>query len=168
MAIQPLFDLSRIDLSATRADRAQICARIPHRDQMLLIDRIIWADESTMSGVGERVIREDEFWTSGHFPEAPVLPGVLMIESAAQLGCWIWMGAVEDPRTLGLVRVDDVALRGSAEPGDTLLFMAKGVRWNHKRMIVRNQAVKRDNPKHVIFEATITGMPLRNGAADSA
>lgn len=162
MATKPILNLAKLDLSATRATSEEIQQRIPHRDQMLLLDRIIWADENTMCGVAERVLRHDEFWISGHFPQAPVLPGVLMIESGAQLAYWIWMGAVQDPRMLGLVRVDNVALRGSAEPGDTIVLLAKGLKWNRKRMIVRTQAVKPQDPRFVIFDAVITGMPLRN------
>ncbi|MDR2412886.1 MAG: 3-hydroxyacyl-ACP dehydratase FabZ [Rickettsiales bacterium] len=60
---------------------------IPHRGDMRLIDEIRSFDEN--SGVGIKHVRGDEFWCAGHFPDNPIMPGVLQIEALAQTACFI-------------------------------------------------------------------------------
>jgi 3-hydroxyacyl-[acyl-carrier-protein] dehydratase len=158
MASEPLFDLSKFDLTRTVASREGIEATLPHRGEMVQIDRIIWADHATMCGIAERRVRDDEFWVEGHIPGRPLLPGVLMIEAAAQLGCWVYIPTVDHNWFVGLVRVEDVICRGMAEPGDVLYFLVRGKSWTQKRMVMETQAIK---DGQIIFEGRVVGMPLR-------
>jgi 3-hydroxymyristoyl/3-hydroxydecanoyl-(acyl carrier protein) dehydratase len=71
-------------------DVIDIGALLPHRDSMLLVDRI--TEVTPMRVVGEHEVTEDAFWARGHFPGQPVLPGVLQIEFAAQLAAILFAG----------------------------------------------------------------------------
>ena len=66
--------------------KEQIMEIIPHRDPFLLIDKVIEL-EPGVKCVAEKYMKPDEFWFKGHFPDYPVVPGVLMVEMLAQAGC---------------------------------------------------------------------------------
>ena len=68
-----------------KLNREQIQEIIPHRDPFLLIDRVIEIEPGKTT-TGEKDVRVDEYFFKGHFPEEPVMPGVLIIESIAQTG----------------------------------------------------------------------------------
>ena len=77
-----LFPIAHLDPAACVADAAAIARINPHRHEMALLDRMVWHSGDYAFGVGLKHVRSDEFWVRGHFPERPMYPGVLMIESA--------------------------------------------------------------------------------------
>lgn len=102
----------------------QIMKILPHRPPFLLIDKIIHLDERTVIGVKNVTMNEPFF--VGHFPQEPVMPGVLQIEAMAQVGGILVLGTVPDPEnylTLFL-KVDKVKFKRKVVPGDTLIFKA--------------------------------------------
>ena len=83
-------------------DAKEIETIIPHRGHMRLVDEI--REFSDTSAVGIKYVRDDEFWCAGHFPEKPIMPGVLQIEALAQTACFVAfkrMDPVEAAQTLG-------------------------------------------------------------------
>ncbi|MCL2017213.1 MAG: 3-hydroxyacyl-ACP dehydratase FabZ [Alphaproteobacteria bacterium] len=102
-------------------DRKGIEKVIPHRGNMLLIDEI--REYHDTSGVGIRHVRPDEFWCAGHFPDSPIMPGVLQVEAMAQTACFIALKSmgVEDGKTLGyFTTMEKIKFHHMVKPGDTL------------------------------------------------
>ncbi len=152
-----LFDLASIDLDQVHADRAQMFEMIPHRDQMALLDKIVWAADDRTKGLGSLKVRGDEFWVSGHFPDKPMLPGVLMIEAGAQLACYMYNLRQEEPRIAAFLRIDDAVFRRSVTVGEELYLLAKEIKYSPRRFISQIQGVVDDQ---VCFEARISGMRI--------
>lgn len=98
----------------------QIKAIIPHRDPFLLIDEIHDLIPSK-SAYGIKRITNNEFWIPGHFPNEPVMPGVLIIEALAQVGAVIMLS---EPHNQGKIAyfagIDKVRFRKKVVPGDIL------------------------------------------------
>ena len=98
----------------------QIKEIIPHRDPFLLIDSIEEME------VGKRVVatkymKPDEFWFKGHFPDYPVVPGVLMLEMMAQAGATAMLAMPENKGKIGFFGgVKEAKFRRQVVPGDTL------------------------------------------------
>lgn len=94
---------------------------IPHRGNMRLIDEIERFDENT--GVGIHYVRDDEFWCSGHFPNNPVMPGVLQIEAMAQTACFVALTRLNagNDQALGyFTTMDKIKFLHLVKPGDIL------------------------------------------------
>src|SRR5271167_3587213 len=85
MPPQFLFDLSAHDLSKEQFGIDAIREVNPQRGDMEQLDAIVWADNVLEGLIARKDVRESEFWVPGHIPGRPLLPGVLMIEAAAQL-----------------------------------------------------------------------------------
>ena len=93
---------------------------IPHRDPFLLIDTIEEMDEGKKV-VATKHMMEDEFWFKGHFPDYPVVPGVLMLEMMAQAGAVSMLALPENKGKLGFFGgVKEAKFRRQVVPGDTL------------------------------------------------
>ena len=113
----------RIDLSGKPVhDIVGVMGLLPHRPPFLLVDKIMELSETVVVGVKNVTMNEPFF--VGHFPGAPVMPGVLQIEAMAQVGGVLVLSTVEDPENYltYFLRVDNVRFRQKVVPGDTLVF----------------------------------------------
>jgi UDP-3-O-[3-hydroxymyristoyl] N-acetylglucosamine deacetylase / 3-hydroxyacyl-[acyl-carrier-protein] dehydratase len=113
----------RIDLnSKPLMDVNAIMARLPHRPPFLFVDKIFELTETHVVGI-KNVSMNEPFFV-GHFPGAPVMPGVLQIEAMAQVGGILVLGTVPDPENwlTYFLKMDNVKFRKMVMPGDTLIF----------------------------------------------
>lgn len=107
-------------MSQPLMNQEQIKKIIPHRDPFLLIDEIVEMEVGKRI-VAKKYIKADDFWFKGHFPEHPVVPGVLMIEMLAQAGAVAMLSMEEHKGKIGfLAGVDNAKFRRQVVPGDTL------------------------------------------------
>ncbi len=98
-------------------NREEIMKMIPHREPMLLIDRVEKTGETTAKGA--YTVKGDEWFLKGHFPGNPVVPGVILCEIMAQ-ACCILIGNKINGRTPYYTGLDKVRFKHTVLPGDTL------------------------------------------------
>lgn len=105
---EPLFDIN------------QIQKWLPHRPPFLLVDKVTYMDKWVVTGI-KNVTMNEAFFV-GHFPDEPVMPGVLQIEALAQCGGMLLLSTVPDPENylLYFMRIDSVRFKRKVVPGDTL------------------------------------------------
>lgn len=103
-------------------DVVQIQKVLPHRPPFLLVDKIIEQSESHIVGV--KAVTMNEPFFVGHFPSAPVMPGVLQLEAMAQVGGILALASVPDPENYltYFLKMDNVKFKNKVSPGDTLVF----------------------------------------------
>lgn len=105
-------------------DRAGIEALIPHREPFLLIDRIVEL-EPGVRAVGEHDFTGEEWYQPGHFPGDPIVPGVILVESMAQVAAVMAMSLPGYREGLGLFAgIDELRFKRIVRPGDTGRFEA--------------------------------------------
>ena len=152
-----LVDLASLDLSTVLLDREQIQHHLPQRYEMAQLDGLLYVDEATGLLIGYKDIREDEWWTRGHLPGRPLMPGVLMIEAAAQLAAFYHSYVLKDPRLIGFGGADKVKFREQVVPPARLLLIGKPLEVRPRRFRCYVQGV---NDGRLAFEAEIAGMPI--------
>lgn len=103
-------------------DINQIKQILPHRPPMLLVDKIISLDGRSV--VGMKNVTMNEAFFIGHFPDEPVMPGVLQVEAMAQVGGILVLSTVPDPENYltFFLKIDQVRFKRKVIPGDTILF----------------------------------------------
>lgn len=113
----------KIDLNAEPVyNVTQIQSFLPHRPPFLLVDKIMHVEEDRIIGV-KNVTMNEAFFV-GHFPDEPVMPGVLVIEAMAQAGGVLILHNYPNPQdyTTYFVKINEVRFRNKIVPGDTLVF----------------------------------------------
>ncbi|MEA3495389.1 MAG: bifunctional UDP-3-O-[3-hydroxymyristoyl] N-acetylglucosamine deacetylase/3-hydroxyacyl-ACP dehydratase [Bacteroidota bacterium] len=95
---------------------------LPHRHPFLLVDRILELDEKNIIGI--KNVTHDEYFFRGHFPDNPIMPGVLQIEALAQCGGVLVLNNVPDPENYStyFLKIDKARFKGMVTPGDTLIL----------------------------------------------
>lgn len=141
-------------------DNIRIRQLLPHRYPMQLVDKVIAMGPTSIVGV-KNVTANEPFFT-GHFPEEPVMPGVLQVEAMAQCGGLLVLNQLEEPERWStyFMKLDDVKFRKKVVPGDTLLFRVEllapvrhGISSMKGYMFVGDQ---------VVAEATFTAQIVKN------
>ena len=114
----PIYDVNKKPL----LDINQIRELIPHRFPFLLVDKIIEKTDKYIVGIKNVTVNEPYF--TGHFPQEPVMPGVLQVEAMAQIGGIFVLSGLDKPETYStyFLKIDNVKFRRKVVPGDTLIL----------------------------------------------
>jgi UDP-3-O-[3-hydroxymyristoyl] N-acetylglucosamine deacetylase/3-hydroxyacyl-[acyl-carrier-protein] dehydratase len=114
----PIIDLSKPPVM----DINQLMDMLPHRPPFLLVDKILELSDTHVVGLKNVTMNEPFF--KGHFPGAPVMPGVLQIEAMAQAGGVLVLSTVPDPENYltFFMKIDNFKFKRPVFPGDTIIF----------------------------------------------
>ncbi len=160
MTTKPLLcDLSQIDFDSVIADIEEIRKYNPQRHEMEQLTAIVLDDTEHHICVGYKDVTEDEFWVRGHMPGMPLMPGVVMVEAAAQLcSYYTQKHNLLQAAMVGFGGLEEVRFRDPVVPGDRLVLIGHLEKIRPKRMLVsRFQGVVRDA---VVVEGIIKGIAI--------
>jgi 3-hydroxyacyl-[acyl-carrier-protein] dehydratase len=157
-----LFDLSHIDLKAPPVfDKEAICKVNPQRFEMQQLDGILWYDKEKSQVLGYKDITEEEFWIRGHIPGRPLMPGVIMIEAAAQLSSFFVKQIFKEQGFIGFAGIEEAKFRSVIEPGQRLYLLGQITKYKRRKntthVTTSVQGVVGDT---MVFEAIVSGMGM--------
>lgn len=159
-----ILDPASLDFGRLVADRAEIERVLPQRYEFALLDGIVHEDAAAMIYAGFHDLREADWWTRGHIPGRPLFPGVLMLESAAQLASYIYQRLQPDPgatlaqrRFIGFAAADEVKFRGAITPPARFVVVGQPTTVKTRRFVCQTQGFI---DGQMVFQAKITGMPV--------
>lgn len=156
MPSAPLIALDSIDLTRTFATKAEIYASLKHGGRFQLLDGVSHFEEARKIAVGWKDIRADDWWAADHIPGRPLFPGVLMIETAAQLASWDYAKRHPDQTAfVGFGGVNETRFRGVVQPPTRMIFVAEERR-SRRGMFVYGVQGFRDGD--LVFETEVIGV----------
>ncbi len=125
---------------------------LPHRYPFLLVDKIVALNAEQAHIIGQKNLTINEIFFQGHFPEAPIMPGVLILEALAQVGGILLHLRSGREKIAVLLSVNNAKFRHPVYPGDVLLLECQGVHFSSKGSKVQATALVKDK---VVAEAEI-------------
>jgi len=126
---------------------------MPHRYPFLLVDKILDIDIEKGYIVGQKNVSFNEPFFQGHFPDAPIMPGVLILEALAQAGGVLVHLKSQVAKIAVLLSVNNAKFRHPVKPGDVLILKCEGLHLSSKAGRVKAQALVHDR---VVVEAEIS------------
>ena len=151
----PLIDLGTIDLSKIEFDGEAIAEVNPQSYEMSQLDGIIWHDLANMLCLGYKDITDSEFWIRGHLPGRPIMPGVIMVESAAQL-CSFFMKRIYGlDGFIGFSGIGKTKFRNTVLPGSRLHLLGHIDKVRSRQFSATVQGIVDDK---IVFDTVISGM----------
>ncbi len=154
-----LYDLSKIDFNHVVADVEAIRKVNPQRYEMEQLTAVVYESLEEMICIGYKDTSPAEFWVRGHMPKMPLMPGVIMLEAAAQISAYFaqkydWLGA----QMLGFGGLEEVRFRDPVIPGDRLVVISKMLKARRGRMIIcQFQGVVGER---IVVDGILKGIPI--------
>ncbi|MFM7151662.1 MAG: 3-hydroxyacyl-ACP dehydratase FabZ family protein [Gemmataceae bacterium] len=149
-------DPTKLDFSKILASREDFRKANPQRFEMEQIDAIVYIDREKHIIAGYKDVRPDEFWVRGHMPNFPLLPGVLMCESAAQmLSYYIATVGLKQSDFIAFGGMDNIRFRGVVRPGDSFVLVGKAIKLNRRQTIFSVQGFVGSS---LVFHGDIIGV----------
>ena len=154
-----IVDLAKLDFENPIADIEAIRELNPQRHEMEQLTAILYEDNVKHICVGYKDITDNEFWVRGHMPKMPLMPGVVMLEAAAQLcSYYVQKHDMLGSPMVGFGGLEDVRFRDPVLPGSRLILMCELVKIRRGRMLIsRFQGVVGSS---VAVEGIIKGIPI--------
>lgn len=113
-------------IQPTVLEAKKIVQILPHRYPILLVDRIVHIDLENNKIIGQKNVTMNEHFFVGHFPEAPIMPGVLILEALAQTGGVLVHQKLQTDKIAVLLTVNNAKFRKPVIPGDVLMLHIEG------------------------------------------
>ncbi len=157
MAPPFLYDLTRLDLNKIIIPIEEIRKFNPQRFEMEQLSGIIHLDHATLTAVGVKELTDHEFWIRGHIPGRPLMPGVIMLEAAAQLCAYVAHREMPEAGFIGFAKCDETRFRGAVSPPGKFYVIAQMTSMNRRRVVANCQGIYNGT---LVFETIITGMPV--------
>jgi 3-hydroxyacyl-[acyl-carrier-protein] dehydratase len=153
-----LFDLNQVDSETPCLTRAEIYRRLPHRHEFALLDGALHLDPQAGQIVTFVDVRDDAWWFRGHVPGRPLLPGVLMLEMAAQSSALLAQEITQDKESfIGFGGVGACKFREPVTAPSRLIILCAFKDSRPRRFIAATQGLVGDK---LAFEAEITGLRM--------
>ena len=153
-----LFDLSQIDLTAKPIfDKEAICRVNPQRFEMQQLDGVLWYDKEKRLILAYKDVTENEFWVRGHIPGRPLMPGVIMVEAAAQLSSFFVQLIYEPKGFIGFAGIESTKFRSMVEPGKRLLLLGHIMKFKRRKYTCGIQGVVDGT---MVFETVVSGLNI--------
>ena len=153
-----LFDLSNFDLQASPVfDKEAICRVNPQRYEMQQLDGILWCDPERLLILGYKDVTANEFWIRGHIPGRPLMPGVIMIEAAAQLFSFFVKQALAENAFVGFGGIESAKFRSTVTPGCRLYLLGHIIDKKSRKYTCAVQGVVDGT---LVFESVVVGMRI--------
>ncbi|MBK8913440.1 MAG: beta-hydroxyacyl-ACP dehydratase [Phycisphaerales bacterium] len=157
MPPQVLIEPATLDFSRVLLSREEIGRFNPQRFEFQLLDGVVLMDHAAGLYAGFYDAPADAWWVRGHIPGRPIMPGVVMIECAAQMASLVAHHLMEGLGFLGFGGVTDVKFRGVVTPPARFIILGQALEVKRRRVICATQGFVNGE---MVYEGIITGMPV--------